>query len=325
MPRLIRPKRVKQTMTLRMFHERRNKVLILRGIGGLGDILMHRMVFEDFKKANPEMKIVFACPTQFFDAVKDHPYVDEVVNAKKVNTEDYMLSYNTTNCCSRYEMGIAPFADKNRSDIWANHCGVKLENHNMHIQLSKEELEFGKVELAKIADGTKPTVAVCPISAMRSKNLLDHQLIGTVKGLREMGLFVYSTHPKPIKTLQKIDVPTICGLTIRQWMGLLMATDYVVSVDTAAFHFAGGMNRPVVGIFTWADGYVYGKHYPTKTIVQLHRNTHPDWKCGPCYKWPECPFTTKPEKPCLTKLTVEMILEGVKTMLNKHKIYPNYN
>ena len=307
-------------MGLHEFHTKRNQVLIYRNIGGLGDMLMHRMVFEDFKKLNPEMDIIFACPPRYFDAVKDHPYIDKLEDSSTVNSQDYVVSYNTTSCCSRYETAVAPLADKHRSDIWAGHCGVELQNHNMHIKLSQEELDYGATEIAKLTDQT--SVALCPVSAMPSKNLLDHQIEIAVNHLRKKGLFVFSLHTEPIKSLAKLNVPVLCNRKIREWMGILSATDYVVSVDTAAFHYAGGTGKPVVGIFTWADGYVYGQFYDTKTIVQLHRNTHPDWKCGPCYKWPDCPFTTKPEKPCLTKITAQMIENGIDSML---KIYPICN
>ena len=36
-----------KNISLKQFHERKNNVLIHRVCGGLGDILMHRMLFED--------------------------------------------------------------------------------------------------------------------------------------------------------------------------------------------------------------------------------------------------------------------------------------
>lgn len=315
MPQLKRPVRVKPSISLRDFYNRRNKVLIQRNIGGLGDILMHRMVFEDFKNINPEMEIVFAVLPQYFDAVKDHPYIDQIVDATKVEISEYNISYNTSNCCYRYEMSIAPNADKHRSDIWAAHCGVELKNHNMHIRLSDEEMSFGR---NKLTEYTKGNVAIlAPLSAMPSKNLLKYHLATAVKELKRQGFFILGLHNHPISDLDELGVPVLTGLNTREWMSIIANSDCTISADSAAFHCAGGMGKPVVGIYTWACGYTYGQWYPTATIVQLHRKTHPEWKCGPCYLWPDCPFTTKPEKPCLTKITAEMIVKGIETMLNK--------
>src|SRR5258708_7428042 len=101
------------------------------------------------------------------------------------------------------------------------------------------------------------------------KNLLPRHLQHLVNELHSMKYFVFGVHNRPIETLLEMEVPTLSGLSIRQWMAVLYAADYVVSVDTAAFHFAGGMGKPLVGIYTWADGYIYGKYSPTATIVQL--------------------------------------------------------
>lgn len=310
-------KELKSKITLRKFHNQRNKILIMREVGGLGDILMHRMMFEDFKLLIPDATIVFACSQQYFQAVDDHPFIDELVDCSQTNPKDYMISYNTSTACGRYEMKIAPLADLHRSDIWANHCGVNLTRHNMHINLEDEHKEYGKSQLKKIKNQDGPNVLLCPVSAMANKNLLPHQIEGTVNELRKLGYFVYAVHRSPIETLTKLNVPVIYGTSIKQWMGVIDAADYVISVDTSSFHFAGGISKPLVGIFTFADGLVYGKYYPTATIVQKHRKKDPLWICGPCYNWSVCPKTNSPLKPCLTELTTEMIIDGAKEMFAK--------
>jgi len=315
MPRFIKPKRKVAKLSLRDFHELRNKVLIYRNLGGLGDILMHRMIFEDFKKINPEMKLVFACPPQYHDAVKDHPYIDELKDSNHVEMTDYVMAYNTSSACTRHEVHVAPLSDKHRSDIWANHCGVELTNHNMHIQLTDPELELGRAWVRQNNPEGKPSVIFCPVSAMASKNLQPFQLRGIVQGLREMGYFVYSCHSTPVKELDDLGVPVIYGQKVRSWMSLIMAADYVLSVDTAAFHFAGGMKKPLTGVFTWADGKVYGKYFDF-VLVQKHRDDG-NWPCGPCYCWLQCPLSKEPLKPCLTQISAAMVLDGCRKMFAK--------
>lgn len=309
----LRPPQIQRAMSIKDFYERRNKVLIVRGVGGLGDILMHRMMFEDFKKLAPDVEVHFACPKTYHDAVTDHPYVDKVLHTEDYNRQDYIASYTTTTACGRYEMKQAPYSGLHRSDIWAAHCGVKLTNHDMHIRLTEGEKIEGSRLIEQHRDRYGPSVAVAPISAMHNKNLLDHQLLGLMKGLHERGLYAFGLHTAPILPLLQKDIPVICQINLRQWLGVVNQVDYVISVDSATFHAAGGLGKPLVGIFTFADGRVYGRYFDFH-LVQKHRDEG-NWDCGPCYNWGACTKTKQNPKPCLTEITADMILSKVDLML----------
>lgn len=311
-----RPQKVSRTLGLKEFYEQRNKVLVFRGVGGMGDVFMHRMIFEDMKRLMPDAEIHFACPKLYHDAVIDHPFVDKVLDSATVNRHDYLVYYNTTTSCGRTEMKLAPFAGPHRSDIWAATCGVLLTKHNMHIRLTDEEKAEGKSLIEKYRDRDGPSVVVCPLSAMPIKNLYESQTVGLINGLRERGLFPLGLHHEPMWDFLKNDFPAHGERKIRRWMGMLNQADYVISVDTAAFHCASGMGKPLVGVFTCFDGKAYGK-YADFFLVQRHRDDDPSWTCGPCYQWTSCPKTKDPLKPCLTEITPEMILAKVDMMLAK--------
>lgn len=312
MARVTRPIK-SPPLSVRQFHEKRNKVLILRETGGLGDILMHRMMFEDFKLLAPDLEVVFACPTKYHSAVEDHPFIDEVLDSQKVDTKEYVTYYTTTSACTRHEMAMAPLSQKHRSDIWANHCGLELTRHNMHIRLKPEYRQSASERLKKDRDGHKgPTVVICPMSAMIVKNLTEQQQYSVIEELHKLGCFVYVLHHK---SMPHLSVPVWHDLSIRQWMGAIDVADYVVTVDTAGFHYAGGIGKPLTGIFTFADGKVYGRYFDF-ILVQKHRDNG-DWDCGPCYYWPTCPKIKTVPKPCLTELTTGMIMEGIQKMFEK--------
>ncbi len=311
----ILPSKINRTFDLSDFYEKRNKILIVRRIGGLGDILMHRMMFKDFKRLIPDAEIHFACPRVYHDSLIDHPYIDKILDVSEVDKGNYIVHYDTTSACGRYEMKLAPFSGDNRSDIWANHCGVILTEHDMHITITNMEQKEGKELIEKHRDREGPAVVFCPVSAMYGKNLLPKQMDCIIKGLYERNCYVFGLHYHAIPHLVQRDVPTICGLSLRQWMSVINQADYVVSVDTSSFHCAGGMRKPLVGIFTFSDGFVYGKYYDF-ILVQKHRNNG-DWDCGPCYNWGACPKTKGQPKPCLTEITEEMLLEALDKMLDK--------
>lgn len=316
---LIKTKRSRQipkpkVLSLREFYDRREKILIFRAVGGLGDILMHRMIFEDFKRIDPNIKIVFATLPCYFDALRDHPFIDELVNSNKVDLFDYNISYNTTSSCCRYEIMISPNSGLHRSDIWSNHCGVKLTKHNMHLRISDEGLAYG-LNTVEHYRKRQPTVLLCPISAMVAKNLLPEQIEGLVTRLRASGYCVLASHTQPIFKCAEMNVPII-STNIQQLFGLIKACNYVISVDTSQLHIAGGLEKPAVGIFTFADGKKYMKYYSTCELVQKHRDNG-DWDCGPCYNYPNCTKFKGIPKPCLTEITVDMIMDGFNKLVKR--------
>lgn len=315
----LKPQKLHRIINLDEFYDKRNKMLIVRSVGGLGDIFMHRMMFEDMRNALGG-ELHFACPVQYHEAVYDHPYIDKVIDSRSVDRSDYIISYNTSTACGNYEMKIAPFSDLHRSDIWSRHCGFDLTNHNMHIRLKDSERQRGQEIIEEHRNRPGKVVLLAPISAQLGKNLLESQMEEIVHYLRDRGVCVFGLHTQPIPALVKLDVPCIHSLTTREWMSTIDAADYVVSVDTAAFHCAGGLGKPLVGIFTFADGMIYGKYFKF-VLVQKHRFTDPDWNCGPCYNWGSCPKSKVNPRPCLTEISGDMLRKGLTRMFEKWPLF----
>lgn len=322
---------VKSTpVSLREFYQKRNKVLIIRNARGLGDIFMHRMMFEDFKRVMPDMHLTFACPRNYFDAVKDHPFVDEVVDSTTVNRSNFLVSYDTSSCCVRWENAHAPHADKHRSDIWAEHCGVILTKHNMHVPFISDDLkQFGLFQVRqarsmspKLYDPKAPNVLFTPIAFDHQRTLTDHQILGIVKYLKDRGCFVYSAHHTKVQFIEDLGVPMLVNFPIPHWLSFIHAADYVVTADTSVFHYAGGIKKPMTAIFTHADGKYRGRYFDF-VLVQKHRDNG-DWPCGPCYNFAMCTHpmcenrmdVTEP-RPCLTELTMKEIIDGMEKMFAK--------
>ena len=301
----------KKPWSLKDYYDRRNSIFILRATGGLGDILMHRMIFEDFKLLCPEIKIVFGCPPNFIQAVEDHPFVDEVVDFNNIDRTKFIAQYDTTTICGRTEMAASPYTTEHRSDIWANWCGIKLTKHNMHLKVRSDDLSKAK----EITQGAR--ICFSPISAISSKNLGQDQIEKVCRGLKYRGLSYYGTH---IREIPGFDGNVFVGKNIKDFISLVGAADYVISVDSAAFHIAGGLGIPMVGVFSWACGKTYGKYYKNWELVQRHRDE--GWDCGPCYNWGECRKCDHRQvrKPCITEITADEILISLDKLMSKYPI-----
>jgi len=301
-------------ISLKEFYAKRNRVLVIRDTGGLGDILMLRMMFEDFKRIMPDAYIVLACPLQYHDAVRDHPYIDEVIDARYVELSEFMLSYNVSTACGKHERRVAPLADKHRSDIWAHRCGIDLEYHDMHLSVPEGVTGACRAYLETLGGG--PIVLLSPVSAIPSKDLDEKQSNEIIAGLRKIGCSVACLHKSELKG---VDAPTISAESVIDFLGFINAADYIVTVDTATFHAAGGLKKPMVAIFSWADGKVYGRWFEKFILIQRHRDDG-DWDCGPCYLWHKCPRKIDgPRKPCITEITPQEVIEAVERMM---RIWP---
>lgn len=311
-----RPNQIRPTMTILDFYNKRNKILVQRNCGGLGDILIHRMMFEDFKNLMPEAEIHFACPAAYHEAVSDHPFIDKVLDCNIVKMHDYIIHYNTSTACGRWEMAMAPMSGKHRSDIWANHCGVDLKCHNMNFRFTEEEKREGLDIIEKHRDRSGKTVLLAPISAMHNKNMTDELMASVARGLQERGLYVCGIHGSPIYGLLRNDIPTIHGIKIRKMLSVINQADYIVSVDTAHFHAAGGMGKPVVGMFTFVNGQTYSMHYPKVELVQ---GPCPLMYSG-CYDWGKCPkIKESPKVPCCSGITSNSVLAAFDRLVSKFK------
>lgn len=311
-------------VSLKHFYERRNKVLIRRRYGGFGDILMHRMMFEDFHRVMPEIELYFATSSFYLDHAKGHPFA-KALDIRTVNNNDYGTVYDTSTACRVYETKYAP-TEVHRSDIWAAHCGVQLCRHNMHLKADPQLVSVVKARIDLWNPEHLPVVAFSPYSTQatefgQGKSLLEHQIVEVIAGLRARKLFPIAVHDEPKPIFTRLAVRELFHLTSESWKAAVAAADYVVTVDTAMFHMGGGLKKPMTAIFTFTDGMTYGKYYEF-ILVQKHRKNG-NWDCGPCFLSNNCcKERLSPLKPCLTELTAADILEGVDRMLERWKCVP---
>ena len=307
-------------ITLKEYSLKKNKVLILRKYGGHGDILMQRMMFEDFHHIMPEIDLTYACPKYFLPLMQNHPYV-KAIALEEVKEKDYGIIYDISTACKIHESKMMMKNNLNRSDIWAKHCGINLKNHNGFLNVDEETKEFYKKSLYQINKNKNKMVLLCVQSTDcnfgKAKSLTEQQVYDLVLELRRNNYFVFTIHNRKHVIFDMLEVPQFINIEIDSWMGLVSATDYVISIDTGTFHMSGLLKKPLVGIFSFTDGKLYGKYYNFVLIQKHHENG--DWDCGPCYVCFCCPKSKESVKPCMTELTTEMIMNGFQKLLAQEK------
>jgi ADP-heptose:LPS heptosyltransferase len=274
------------------------------------------------KKIIPDAMIDFSCDVNFMDAVRDHPLINEITDSKKTDRNEYLVNYETSVWTSnKYENHFGKNCKENRADIWAYYCGFKIENHNMNFNLKPQIIDDYKRKIEKFCTNKgKPIVLLAPIASVKTKSLLPEQIDIIKNELKDYNLV--AIHHEEIPYCKENNIQGIYNTTITDWIYYTAVSDYVISVDTSTFHLAGGLKKPLMGIFTFANGKTYGKHYDF-ILVQKHIDNG-DWDCGPCFSNHTCPKSSDINKPCLTELTSDDIIAGFTKLLNNQtqKIQP---
>ena len=189
-------KKRKKQISIKDFYERRNKVLIKRRLGGFGDILMQRMMFEDLSSIG--FDIYYSCPHQFIEMAQDHKFLkNEPIEISKLDENTFGAIYDITTICMLTESKEKGKNNKHRSDIWANYCGLELTNHEMYLNPEVESVNFCMGVLDKINPEKKPVILLCTKSSNNplgtAKGMTEQQVRDVVNYVKKIGLFPITT------------------------------------------------------------------------------------------------------------------------------------
>jgi ADP-heptose:LPS heptosyltransferase len=298
----------------------KDKICIYRACGGYGDILMSRMIFEDLKKKYPHFHITYAVPQIYFQILKDHPFIDNVIDCAELDKNKYNAVFNITHSCLRYEVRTGKDCDKNRSDIWAESFGLNLENHNMYLpkldnnkgHIISQFKKYGYQEGQKI-------ILFTPYSAVPTRHLISkhRQIIESL--LTKTNAFCFCLHNAAV--LEKPKIPFIVGKNLIEAMSYVYFSDLVITTDTGHLHCAGGYNKPTLGFFNYTNGSIVGKHYKNLTVVQKTNENDSNWTCGPCNDIGKCPHSViNNTLKCYRDLPDELVENKTTEALNKWNI-----
>ncbi|GAJ18374.1 unnamed protein product, partial [marine sediment metagenome] len=133
----------------------RGDVLLYNKLGGIGDILCARLIFEDMKKMPNIGNVTFAVPRKYLSLIEDHPFIDRKMAVEDINDEviaGYVFSKDLTQTPGQAEYRTMPNAVRNRSDILAESIGLSLKSHQGHLTFSDREMEFAGQYIKRLGD-----------------------------------------------------------------------------------------------------------------------------------------------------------------------------
>jgi ADP-heptose:LPS heptosyltransferase len=311
---IILKKKNKEQISLKDHYSRRNKVLIKRRTGGFGDILMQRMLYEDFKIEFPELEFNFTCPNPYINFAKDHPFA-ETIDINRIDETKFGIIYDISTTCRVHEIKTGSTNNVHRSDIWASYCGTNLKNHNIHLEPKKDAVDFCIQYLKTINPENKPVVIITSNSVDdefgSKKSIKDSVLEQFVLYLKNKNYFICGVHQDEHPLLKNLGIHQITNLKYDHWIALVSTSDYVVSVDTATLHLAGGLKTPLLGVFNFTKGKVYTKYYPNVEIVQGFC----PYKTDGCFNYYSCPESQ--DLPCQNNITSNQLIKSFENLVKR--------
>jgi ADP-heptose:LPS heptosyltransferase len=262
------------------------RLLIIRKYGGLGDILISSMLFPMLADQYPEIRVTYACPRHYnplfersglnlipYEAVwsgTDLHFHRGSVRPEILNRFDLIEDISIP--CHVWENFFVAYGGidgdghrlrwRNRLEMWARWFGLRIANPRTNIRIREEERAAARQLLAETLRSDRPVCLVSPFAANRTKSYPWFEpLAGR---LVAAGFAVALLHHQQVPA----SLPTLAGLPLRMMGAVCAVAELIVSVDTAAFHWGGILERPTIGVFNINSGAAYCRYYPTARPVQ---------------------------------------------------------
>ena len=311
-----------------------NKILIKRSLGGIGDILVHRMIFEDLYNAlnkNRKAEIDVAVQPHFIQLLIDHPYISQVLDINRVEESKYLHVVDTTNVAGTYEYwhishdySRKPWISLHRSDIWAEKAiGIQLKHHEGHINFFENEKKEQNVWREENI-GDSLALGLTTKTAARHKDWSIKNWQKLIEAINNeypnIKIFIFGASKIDLKGAAFVETDTF-----RKWMYLVALMDFIITPATGLFNLANLLHKPTISIFGNEDLRIFGKYFPESISIQRRRDTNGEkWSHCPCWRSDVCAYGYEDGVPkCLRDIGVTEVMEAFRKLYNDNIIkYP---
>ncbi len=307
------------------------KVLVHRGVGGIGDLILLTPIFRAIKENFPNAHLTFATTGAYYggtllEVIKGNPFVDYLctIEEARLITEEFDYNINMACPANRYEvakMRSAEKVDKDRTQIFLDYLGIMPSTMKPDYVVSQQELNW--IPYYKQIHGISDKATLVGLvtkteNRTRSWNrekwyTLAQLLIG--RGLTPL---IFDPDPKA-----KRDIPGahfVCGIPFRQAAALVSALNVLVTPDTGMMHLGGALRIPMVTLFGSIGIPQRIIHYDRTAVVEHMAK----FECMPCwYVYPkrECWDEKMGHEValCMSEITVMEVLDKVGRVLEGDK------
>lgn len=302
--------------------DKRGRVLVTRGMGGIGDILMMGPGLEA-NAIRYGLPVDFAIPRKFFPIFEHHPNINLIdIDGPPIDISAYRHFFNLSLCpATRYESRRVPEIKKGRVETFA--MGMRVGRNRLvkqgwkinHFLTSEEETfcdDFLKQHgIGKSGGGKRRLVGIQPFSRDSYK---DHPAIADIIRAIAKDYDVLIFHHVANGLPEGEGISTTAGLPLGRSLALVSRIEAMVSVDSAFLHAAAAFDVPVVTLFGPTDAFTLTRHHrKVKTLRQRE-----SFACAPCWRNEDkaCAISgLRSVSPCMAAITTDAVRSALTEML----------
>jgi ADP-heptose:LPS heptosyltransferase len=286
-----------------------HRILVTRGVGGIGDLLMMTPGIRALRAMNPQSEIVFAVPGYLVALLNGNPHCKVVdIATEGLDVRDFDAWYNLSDCpASRHESRTAPKVTLSRIELFAEGMGVEpsdleCSGRQPVYVVSDDERKFARNFLSD--KGSGPFVAVQLQAADRYRDYPHLETV--VKSLSEhCDVLVFGD--RPFSGFDYDRVTRVHGLDLRLAFAIVSQCDVVVAPDSSFIHLAGALNLACVALFGPIDGRMRTQDYP-RCVTLDAADIHP---CMPCWRdeLTKCRVTDGRRSQCMADIDPRKVIQ----------------
>lgn len=297
--------------------KKKDAILVLRAIGGIGDMLMLTPAIRGIKEQYPFLPMVVCTTNKYppvgclFDLLKNNPFIDEVISVNELGNYRF---YKTYNFQTNEEAGIEvnPAAkSSNRIDIFCDLAKVNPSSKLPIYNVTEEEKVWADKWVERIPKerqgmlfGVHASSAYTRRAWPREKVLLLAFLL--TNNYPNSSVIFFEDVQYETNELKYPNIYHVKGMPIR-WVAALMDRCYLmVATDSGLLHIAGALKKRIVGLFGSTPPEARLDKYAQSFSITM------DYPCSPCW-YQKCGWNFK----CLTDITVEMVQDAIEKVINQ--------
>jgi ADP-heptose:LPS heptosyltransferase len=327
---IVRPPRTMGSDVRRRFAPPRRatnrRILVTRAMGGIGDLLTMTPGLTALAIKYPNARIDFAIPKSFHPIFENFPVVRLLdINEDPIDLSDYHRWINLTDCpAGRTESRQYPNVRSNRIEIFARAMGIRKwrlrwsTGFKPIYRVKPEEQSWAEEYLAGVNPRGLPVIGVQPFAADTYKNWSQMETL--VRRLSSDHL-VLVFHHREIDGFVFDNVIKVRE-TFRRCAALLSRCSRLVVVDSSLLHLSGALGTPTIAVFFATSGRVVTRYYRNVRICTPEKSEFP---CYPCWRNEHkvCHLTNGRESICARSITVEQVMEALRTDVEHWRVEPN--
>ena len=280
------------------------RVCIIRGVGGIGDVLMTTPALRQLKEMFPRVHLTYAVDMHragntYQELVYNAPFIDEIVDARYVDRANYDAVCDISAVCIRFENRSLP--PVNRIDLFARALGIThMPNKLPFYSVTAVERSWAASILDKYKSAGKRIVVLHTASFEGKRSWPAERNAELVKLGDENTVFIIFDFNSVYGDWDKLDnVVDMSRTSVREMAAIIEQADLFVGPDSGPMHIAGATRTNSLVIFGSIPPEARINYYPTHSAIKLD-----GLSCLGCW-YAACPIGVK----CMADLSAQTVFE----------------